>query len=266
MGHFSESPEALEIMVRTSDRVFSEIGRLKDPRNYHVPAELLLSKEYGKMGARFVRETQLLPGVDLAPADKDEDREDESMLTLYQELKKAGHAFDSDHNIIVDQDGNWISSLHSGHGGTPGYFFDGVEANGSTVPSDVLGEGRRQLAPLPASMVLKDGKPWLSLGTPGYPPQPVTEVLINVLEYDMDPKKAVETARFWQPSDNGKTVRIESRITDEVRKGMKSNGFKLVELTDYNWHTGSVQVIWRDEEGRLHGVTDPRRLGYAEGF
>jgi len=115
-------------------------------------------------------------------------------------------------------------------------------------------------------MVLKDGKPWLSLGTPGYPPQPVTEVLVNILEYGMDPKVAVETARFWQPSDNGRTVRIESRISEDVRKGMASRGYKLVELTEYNWHTGSVQIIWKDDAGKLHGVTDPRRLGYAEGY
>ena len=121
---------------------------------------------------------------------------------LHEELEKSGHAFDSNHNIVVDSQGNWISSLHSGHGGTPGYFFDGVEANGSGVSSDVMGPGRRQLAPLPASIVLKDGKPWLSLGTPGYPPQPVTEVLINVLEYGMDPKEAVEAVRFWQPGSH----------------------------------------------------------------
>jgi len=266
MGHFTESPQALETMVAAADRVFTEVGKLGDPRNYYVPDDLLLSEEYGEMAAEYIRKTRLLPGIDLAPSENDRDEDNESMLTMYRELKKAGHAFDSDHNIIVDEQGNWISSLHSGHGGTPGYFFDGVEANGSTIPADNLGPGRRQLAPLPASMVLKDGKPWLSLGTPGYPPQPVTEVLVNVLEYGMDPKVAVETARFWQPSDNGRTVRIESRISEDVKKGMASRGYTLVELTEYNWHTGSVQIIWRDDAGKLHGVTDPRRLGYAEGY
>ena len=106
----------------------------------------------------------------------------------------------------------------------------------------------------------------MALGTPGNPPQPMTEVLINILEYGMDPKDAVVSPRFWSPSDNGQTVRIESRISDEVRKGMKSRGFKLIDLTQFNWHCGSIQVIWKDDEGRLHGVTDPRRLGYAEGY
>ena len=263
MGHFAKSPEALEIMVRTSDRVFSEFSRLKDPADYHVPTTLLLSKEYGKMGAEFVKNTTIRPGVDLTvPSDKGGDIKNEGgdhFLTR--------KSFDSNHNVITDSQGNWISSLHSGHGGTPGYFFDGVEANGSGVPSTTMGSGRRLLAPLPASIVAKDGKPWLALGTPGFPPQPITEVLVNILEYGMDPKEAAEAPRFWQPSDNGTTIRMESRISEEVRKGMVARGFKLIELAAYDWHTGSIQIVWRDEKtGKLHGSTDPRRLGHAMGY
>jgi gamma-glutamyltranspeptidase len=65
----------------------------------------------------------------------------------------------------------------------------------------------------------------------------------------------------------GKTILIESRISDEVRKEMKARGFKIVDLKDYNWHTGSMQIVWRDEEtGKLHGVSDPRRLGHPAGY
>jgi gamma-glutamyltranspeptidase/glutathione hydrolase len=221
------------------------------------------------MGAEFVRNTRVLPGVDLGPPDKED--EEETSLWAHNPVNRDHFrnrlSFDSNHNVIVDADGNWITSLHSGHGGTPGYFFDGVEANGSTVESDVMGPGRRQIAPLAATIVAKDGKPWLALGTPGFPPQPVTEVLVSILEYGMDPKAAAEAPRFWQPSENGKRVRIEARISEDVRKGMASRGFKLVELTEYDWHTGSFQIVWRNEKtGKLHGVTDPRRLGYAQGY
>jgi gamma-glutamyltranspeptidase len=35
----------------------------------------------------------------------------------------------------------------------------------------------------------------------------------------------------------------------------------------YNWHTGSMQIVWRDlDTGKLHGVTDPRRLGVVLGY
>jgi gamma-glutamyltranspeptidase len=48
---------------------------------------------------------------------------------------------------------------------------------------------------------------------------------------------------------------------------MAAAGFTIVDLAKYDWHLGSVQLIWRDaESGQLHGVSDPRRLGYAKGL
>jgi gamma-glutamyltranspeptidase/glutathione hydrolase len=276
MGHFSESPDALEILVRTSGRVFHEVGLLKDPRNFHTPVDLLLSDEYGKAGAEFVRMTRPLPDVDLKPrgggalatAASAEPGDPSGMggpLGSGGWGRRSSH--DSEHNVIVDEQGNWISSLHSGHGGTPGVFIDGIEANGSDVPSSTVGPGRRLLAYLAATIVAKDGVPILALGTPGLPPQPVTEVLVNILEYGMHPKAAAEAPRFWQPGANGSEVRIESRISDEIREELPARGIRIVDLGEFNWHTGSFQIIWRDlETGLLHGVSDPRRLGYAAGF
>ena len=112
------------------------------------------------------------------------------------------------------------------------------------------------------------------MGTPGSPPQPVTEVLVNILDFEMHPKDAADAPRFW--ADRGHDLefweprillRIESRISQQVRSGLVSHGIKIKELGSYNWHTGSMQIIWRDAKtGKLHGVTDPRRLGHAAGF
>jgi gamma-glutamyltranspeptidase/glutathione hydrolase len=116
-------------------------------------------------------------------------------------------------------------------------------------------------------MIEKDGKPWLAMGTPGSPPQPVTEVLINILDFGMHPKAAAEAPRFWAFRGNEREVQIESRITGEVRKEMAARGIKIKDLGPFNWHTGSMQIIWRDATtGKLHGVTDPRRLGNTAGY
>jgi gamma-glutamyltranspeptidase/glutathione hydrolase len=114
--------------------------------------------------------------------------------------------------------------------------------------------------------VAKDGVPWLAVGTPGWPPQPIVEVLTNILDFDMHPKDAADAPRFWAFLNNENVVEIESRISEEVRDGMAAAGIKLNELGNYNWHTGSMQIVWRDADGKLHGVSDPRRLGYAAGF
>jgi gamma-glutamyltranspeptidase/glutathione hydrolase len=114
-------------------------------------------------------------------------------------------------------------------------------------------------------MIAKDGKPWLAMGTPGSPPQPVTEVLVNILDFGMDPKDAAEAPRFWAFREPD-TLQIETRLTEETRRGIAARGIKLEDIGDFNFHTGSMQIVWKDAEtGKLHGVTDPRRLGYADG-
>jgi gamma-glutamyltranspeptidase/glutathione hydrolase len=260
-GHYAESADTLEIMVRSFGKVESDMRwSIQDPLTYHNPFELWTSKDYAKMSAEYVRNTMVRADVDLSPSvETAADRRAARPLPVPD--------LGSNHDVIVDGDGNWITSLHTGHGGAAGVFIDGVRATGSGVRAETNGPGRRILAEVTGVFVVKDGKPWLSLGTPGFPPQPVTEVLVNILDFEMHPKDAADAPRFWAFLDEKRLLRIESRITEAVRKGMASRGIKMEELGDYNWHTGSMQIIWRDPRtGKLHGVTDPRRLGHAAGF
>ena len=265
LGHFTESPRTLEIMARTFGRVEDELRwTLRDPLSFQIPSEIWLSKDYGRTGAEFARTITTHPGLS---------------LTNNKELASTGNDYPfharpeqgelpvlgSNHNVIVDSQGNWISSLHTGHGGAPGVFIDGVRATGSGLPGETKGPGRRILAGVGAVMVAKDGVPWLALGTPGWPPQPIVEVLVNILDFDMHPKDAAAATRFWAFLHNKNVVEIESRISEKVREGMAAAGIQLKELGDYNWHTGSMQIVWRDADGKLHGVSDPRRLGYSAG-
>jgi gamma-glutamyltranspeptidase/glutathione hydrolase len=199
MGHYSESADALEILARTFGRVTAETGWLGDPVNYFMPTELLFSKEYGRMGAEYIRQTRLRPEIDLTPKSE---KEEEELDTV--SLSFGVQTVDSNHNSMVDAEGNWISSLHTRHGGTPGVFIDGVEANGSRASGDAYGPGRRIRLPISTTFVAKDGKPWMALGTPGSPPLPITEVLISILEYGIHPKDAAMAPRFWVNSGREK--------------------------------------------------------------
>jgi gamma-glutamyltranspeptidase/glutathione hydrolase len=194
--------------------------------------------------------------VDLSPTKDKEGTQDEVIPYL-----------GSNHNVIVDAWGNWISLLHTGHGGAPGIFIHGVRATGSSARAYTAGPGRRLVLPITAIMIEKDGKPWLAMGTPGSPPQPVTEVLVNILDFGMHPLDAADAPRFWAFRGRERQLQVESRISSNVRKTLTSRGIKIRDLGRYNWHTGSMQIVWRDAEtGKLHGVTDPRRLGYTAGF
>ena len=91
-------------------------------------------------------------------------------------------------------------------------------------------------------------------------------MLVNLIDFGMEPLDAVDAPRFWAWGSDGADLRIESRISDAVREGMRARGLTIAELGFYNWHTGSIQIVWRGQDGRLHGVTDPRRLGKAMGY
>lgn len=276
MGHYTKSAAAFETIARSFVRVATETGGvIKDPLNFKMPSDLWLSEEYGKIGARFVNSTMIQPGVTLSPPDTNLDSA--GILQDFHQDQSNGAVpagLGSNHNVIVDQHGNWISLLHTLHGGAPEIFIDGVRAWGSEASAYTLGPGRRMVLPITAIMIEKDEKPWLAMGTPGSPPQPVTEVLLNMLEYGMSPEEAVDAPRFWA-SRGGQgwqinpyiSLRIESRIPLEVRKELVAHGLKIEDLGDYNWHTGSMQIVWRDgKTGKLHGVTDARRLGHTAGF
>jgi gamma-glutamyltranspeptidase/glutathione hydrolase len=268
-GLYWESPDTLEIMARTYGRVSSDMRWLQDPLNFYTPVDMLLSKEYGKMGAEYVRKTMPLPGIKLAVSDLIDESPQylQAQAFVSRLAQEELESCNSNATVIVDAEGNWITLLHTGHGGTPGVFIDGVRATGSTMRASTMGPGRRLLFPSVATIILKDGKPWMALGTPGSPPQPATEVLVNILEFGMHPRNAADAPRFWAFRNADRIVEIESRITPEVRKGMPERGIKIRDLTDYNWHTGSFQIVWRDTKtGKLHGVTDPRRLGNAGGY
>ncbi len=271
-GSYAESAEALAVLIRSLAVVDADIRyAIQDPRNVQVPTDILLSKDYARMRADIVRQSDVQPGVDLSPAMRwargDATGIDVRRLAPPDDPEGARQTDDSNHNVIVDPDGNWISGLHTGHGGAPGIFIDGVAATGSRFFAYTTGPGRRVSANSTGIIIADDEGPWLSLGSPGTPPQPVTQVLVAIIDNGIAPVDAVALPRFHAYRDDEQIVRIESGISDEVRRGIAERGIPMRELGPYDWRMGSMQVVWRDREtGRLHGVSDPRRLGHAAGF
>jgi gamma-glutamyltranspeptidase / glutathione hydrolase len=262
LGSYEKSAETMEIMARTMARVIEETrGAIRDPLTYNVPGSLWLSKDYGRMVAEFVKQT--MPKVSLAGRTAGGPAPGASVVTT----------LGSNHIVVADDQGNWVSMLHTIHGGAPGIFIDGVRATGSGLPAPSRGPGRRLILPISAIMAMKDGRPWLAMGTPGNPPQPVTEVLLNILDFDLSPDRAAEAPRFWAvpddgaPGGHGLKIQYESRLAPEVVTGLRARGFALEDLGAYNYHTGSMQIVWRDPRtGKLMGSTDARRLGSAQGY
>lgn len=263
LPHYSQSAESFARIRQAF--AFAESATdtfVKDPLAFDVPLQTLLSKEYAafltaQINAsspnRGVSAGAPQPGAEMAAKFDGHDR----------------HSTDTDHLVAVDKDGNMVSITHTVYGSTfaTGLVVDGVGVNsGNGFPGTGNGPGRRVLSPFPPTIVAKNGKPQLVLGSPGLSSRAVALTLINYLGYGMPLEQAVDAPRF-QGSQPGLPTVIESRVTEQVRADLKGRyGVNVRPTAPYNWHLGSIHAIERRPDGTLLGVADPRRSGLAAGY
>jgi gamma-glutamyltranspeptidase/glutathione hydrolase len=175
---------------------------------------------------------------------------------------------------IVDPQGNWVQMMNTlQSGGIPGSVVDGVIMVGShaqtRMDSPIAGwfsGDCRMRSVYGSTIVLKQGRPILSLGTPGNVHCTIPQVLSNVLDFGMDPYDAADTPRML-PIRDDYTIEIESRIPQSVLSGLLKLGVQVRALPMYDYHMGSFQMSWRDDKtGLMNTCADPRRAGHADGF
>jgi gamma-glutamyltranspeptidase/glutathione hydrolase len=265
LGPWLTSARALALIARAQALAEAHIARYgADPVAFHVPDDVLLSAEYLELTARLVtgswpRTAPPTSHGGIAAPLRSEPRERPDRPT----------SVGSNQLVIVDEAGNWVTMLHTGFGtdfGT-GLVVEGVGTNGANVfPGVHHDPGRRVVAPLSSALVLRNGRPWLGLGTPGYPPPSTTLVLLNLLEYGMGLHEAVDAPRFAFDQDPSGPLAVETRLPRATLDGLELLGVTTRPLGDYNPATGRFQAITRDGQDRLVGVVDPRGSGRASGW
>jgi gamma-glutamyltranspeptidase/glutathione hydrolase len=188
---------------------------------------------------------------------------------------------------VVDKDGNLFSATPSS-----GWMLGGAFIAGDTgvplsnrmqvfdldsVSPNVLVGGKRPRTTLTPTIVLKNGKPFLAISTPGgdSQDQQILNVLLNVFVFGMEIQQAIEAPRInslhpFSSFDNHKSdpgvLEIESRVPQNVRDELTARGHKLHVLGPYGMSTGVVAVGVNPETGTLRGGADPRRERYIFGW
>jgi gamma-glutamyltranspeptidase/glutathione hydrolase len=274
MGHYSQSPETLYYMAHALRWVNWEIGMLHDPELFDAPMDLLLSKEKHKLIADTIRRTR--PKIDLT--------EHVRLISGNPAMAAAGMptagpstppaSAGSCELSVADSQGNWCQLLNTmASGGIPGVAVDGVGMAGTAADFGLdamfsgflTGKGRLSFI-TGSTLLLKDGRPWLGLGTPGTPHLTVPQVLANILEFGMDPYEAAAAPRFW-PLHENYSLEIEARVAPEMAAGLARLGIGMKPMQMNEFHMGSFQISWRDPKtGALNASADPRRCGKADGI
>jgi gamma-glutamyltranspeptidase/glutathione hydrolase len=122
---------------------------------------------------------------------------------------------------------------------------------------------KRPLSSMTPTVVLKDGKPYMILGSPGGPTIINTVLLIitNVIDHGMNIRQAVEAPRIhhqWLPD----AIDWEPfGLATDVRQALKMRGHILAPKPEI---IGDAQAILIDPgSGRRSGASDPRGGGAA---
>ena len=152
---------------------------------------------------------------------------------------------------------NQMDDFSAQPGATNYFGLVGAEAN-------AIAPGKRPLSSMSPTIVLKDGKPILSVGAAGGPTIISQTVLaiIQTIDFGMDPAAALAQPRFhhqWKPDE----LVIEKSIGEQVLRELEKRGHKL-KLVDSLGAAQAVGIGAKDKG--LTGAHDPRVDGKAAGW
>ena len=131
-------------------------------------------------------------------------------------------------------------------------------------PANAIGPGKRPLSAMTPTIVLKDGKLFLVLGSPGGPTiiTTVANILMGVVDFGLDIQEAVNAPRFhhqWLPDQ----ILVEDRLSPDTMNLLRSKGHKL----DVRHFWGDGECIMVDPRtGERLGASDGRNNGKAVGY
>ncbi|MCK8061070.1 MULTISPECIES: gamma-glutamyltransferase [unclassified Fusibacter] len=248
------SPEYIHLLSEAFKIAYSDRGEyMADTDFVDVPLEGLTSKEYASERAK---EIDLSVSQSYTSGDP----------YIY-------HSTNTSHISIMDKEGNMVSLTKSNNGGSgvmakgTGILLNsecGDFATGSGLANSIDGN-KRPLSSMSPTLVLKDGKPVMSVGSPGGTRiiTTVAQVISHVIDHDMDVQEAIDAPRFF---DGYEELKLEGRIPEAVSDELAEMGHKITRTLDWDDYYGGVHAVIMLEDGTLRGGADPRRDGKALGY
>lgn len=140
--------------------------------------------------------------------------------------------------------------------------------------NNAIAPGKRPLSSMSPTIIERDGKLVMVVGTPGGSriPTGVLQVVINTLDHKMTLQEAVDAPRIHQQWMPDVTYYERNALSPDTLKLLRDKGHALEE-TDYGNHIAAILVEAPSVGGRpvgknrLYGSIDPRiNLGSAEGY
>jgi gamma-glutamyltranspeptidase/glutathione hydrolase len=260
-----ESIRSTQLMVEAERRAYADRAQhMGDPDFWKVPQKTLMSDTY------------------LAERMKDYDSTHASKSTDI----KAGIAHESEettHISIIDADGNMTAvttTLNNSYGsktvvGGAGFLLNDEMDDFSVKPgvpnmygaiggeANAIAPGKRMLSSMVPSLVLKNNKPFMVVGTPGGTtiPTSVYQSIVDVIDFGMSATDAVDKPKFhhqWLPDE----VMLEKGFPADVKAALEAMGYK----TSSRGAIGRTELIKILANGKREAAADIRGDDSLAGF
>ena len=271
-GFGPNSATSLHLLTEAMRRGYADRAmHLGDPDfNENMPVAQLTSKEYAK---------QLSASIDLKKASV-------SDSSRFSKAHLLPESEETTHLSVVDKDGNAVSltyTLEQSYGSKivvkgAGFLLNNEMGDFNAIPGYTNSYGKigtlpnqiepekRMLSSMTPTIVAKDGKPVLVIGTPGGRTiiNTVFQVIVNVIDHDMDIAKAIEAPKMhhqWLPD----VTYFESwGFSPDTERMYEEMGHKLNYRSSQGRAMG-ILIDWNNE--MYYGAADSRSYhGKASGY
>ncbi|KPQ19016.1 MAG: gamma-glutamyltransferase [Algoriphagus marincola HL-49] len=268
MGH--NSADYVQVLTEAMRRAYADRNYyLGDPDFVEIPIDELLDDDYLKERMGSFNPEMATLSADIAEG-----------KVLFAE------SMETTHYSIMDEEGNALAvttTLNGAYGSKVyldelGFFMNnemddfssktGVPNMFGLIGADAnsIAPGKRMLSSMTPTLVERDGKLWMILGTPGGSTiiTAVAQTILNAYEFDMTMQEAVEAPRFhhqWLPDQ---ILFEENTLDSALLKALSAKNYLINE--GRTPIIGSVDAIMLLPDGKLEGGADPRRENEAAGY
>jgi gamma-glutamyltranspeptidase / glutathione hydrolase len=262
------SPKAIQLMVEVERRAYADRAEyMGDADFYNVPVQMLTNSVYLEKRMHDYIEGEVGDSKKIGPG----------KISIRKESEETTHL------SVIDEDGNAVAvttTLNNSYGsktvvGGAGFFLNDEMDDFSIKPgvpnmygavggeANAIKPGKRMLSSMTPTIVLREDKPFLIVGTPGGTtiPTSVFQTLVDIIEFNMSAEDAVNKPKFhhqWLPDE----VVIEKGFPKETRDMLEAMGYKLREVNGI----GRMDIIRVLDNKKFEAVADPRGDDSAEGY
>jgi len=259
------SSQSVQLMVEVERRAYADRAKyLGDADFFKVPTKTLTSDAYAKERMKdYV--------TDKAGNSKS------IQAGIIPESEETTHL------NVYDKNGNAVAvttTLNGGYGsrtvvGGAGFLLNNEMDDFSVKPgvpnmygavgaeANAIAPGKRMLSSMTPTIVLKNNKPYLIVGTPGGTTitTSVFQTLIDVLEFEMTAEEAVNKPKFhhqWLPDE----IAVEKDFPQTLIERLKEMGYKV----SVRSQIGRTEVIKINSNGKIEAIADKRGEDSASGY